>query len=96
MGKEKIKNKSWWMFRFVFVQVLILFFCVGVVEMDYGATFKDMPDVVGQSLFLSSVESRVVYHMGMLQVTGSFLFLLAVCAYYLAKDKIKWENKNDN
>jgi len=78
---------DWFVFKFLLVFVCIYFFSLGLMMIDYGATFKDLK-VVGQSLVFENIEPRIMYHLGLLLVTGSFMLLTALCAYYLSRYKI--------
>jgi hypothetical protein len=55
--------------------------------MDYGATFKDLKGIAGQSLIFENIEPRVLYHSGLLFSTLSFMILTTMCAHYLYKEK---------
>jgi hypothetical protein len=49
--------------------------------MDYGATFKDLKGIAGQSLIFENIEP------GLLFSTLSFMILTTMCAHYLYKEK---------
>jgi hypothetical protein len=76
---------DWFVFKFLLVFVSIYFFCIGLMLMDYGATFKEK--MIGQSLIFENIEPRIMYHLGLLLVTGSFMLLTMLCAYYLSWHK---------
>jgi len=76
-----MKKKNWFIFKFVLVIACSYLFNLGLMLMDYGATFKDVG--YAQSLIFERIEPRVVYHSGLLLVTCSFLILTLLCAHYL-------------
>jgi len=78
-----VKKKDWFIFKFMLVIVCSYFFNLGLMFMDYGATFKDLKWIVGQSLIFENIEPRVMYHSGLLLVTCSFLILTLLCAHLL-------------
>jgi hypothetical protein len=78
---------DWFVFKFLLVFICIYFFCLGLMLMDYGATFKDLKGIVGQSLIFENIEPRVLYHSGLLLVTCSFMILIVLCAYYLSWER---------
>jgi hypothetical protein len=78
-----------WFFKFMLVIVCSYFFNLGLMLMDYGATFKDVGYC--QSLIFERIEPRVVYHSGLLLVTCSFLILTLLCAHYLLIEKCRQE-----
>ena len=77
---------DWFVFRFSLVFVCIYFFVLGLMLMDYGATFKDLP-VIGQSLLFERIEPRVMYHSGLLLAAFSFMVLTILSAYYLSQER---------
>jgi hypothetical protein len=66
--------------------VCIWFFSLGLMQMDYGATFKETGGY-GQSLLFSRVEPREIYHSGLIIVSATFFILTMLCAYYLSGEK---------
>ena len=50
---------------------LIIIFMIGLMLIDYGATFKDA-NAYFQSLLFGRIEPRIVYHFGVILVLTTF------------------------
>lgn len=82
---------KWKVFKMVLMSVLIWHFCLGVMLIDYGASFKcfkecNIGNVTFESLILRNIEPRVVYHLGLIFVLLSFLILQFIYSYELIKE----------
>lgn len=81
---------NWLFFKIVVMMVLIYFFSLGLMLMDYGASFKCFKECGGldaylQSLVFERIEPRVVYHLGLVFVVASFMFAEMIVAYEFSR-----------
>ena len=53
---------------------LVVLFSLGLLLIDYGATFKDSR-IVMQSLLFEEISPRITYHTGIIIIIAVFLIL---------------------
>lgn len=72
------------MTKTVLALVLIHIFWLGIMLVDYGASFK-CDNILFEGLVLKNVEPRVVYHFGLVLIIFSFLIMEIFAIYLLSK-----------
>lgn len=69
-------------FKASLVFLAVLFFFMGFVLTDYGATLR-LADGHGESLVLAEIPPRIVYHTGLLSEVVGFFLLYTVAVSYV-------------
>jgi hypothetical protein len=72
--------------KFLLIFISVMAFFLGLMLVDYGATFKDMRGIVAfQSLAFDNIDPRVTYHSGILLVVSAFLTTYALSFHCVVK-----------
>jgi len=67
---------DWTPFKLFVGMISFFIFSWGTLLIDYGATLQN--GCVFQTLLLDKIEPRVVYHLGLLMVFGSFFVVTLI------------------
>jgi hypothetical protein len=72
--------------KFLLIFLSVLAFSLGLLLMDYGASFKDMRGIVAfQSLAFDDIDPRVTYHGGLTLVILAFLTTSSLAFHSVVK-----------
>jgi hypothetical protein len=72
--------------NFLFIFISVMAFFLGIMLMDYGASFKDMRGIVAfQSLAFDDIDPRVTYHGGLTLVILAFLTTSSLAFHSVVK-----------
>jgi hypothetical protein len=65
--------------------VAVFLFNIGLMLMDYGATFRDIGYL--QTFVFERIETRVAYHSGVILAVASFFLLVMLCVHHISVQK---------
>lgn len=79
---RRLDDDSDFMYMLIFFSVMLFF--MGLMLVDYGASFKDLP-IFAQSLAFDHINVRVVYHTGITCLISSFVISNFTAFHFVVK-----------
>lgn len=71
--------------KFLLLFISIFLFFLGLMLIDYGASFKGVDQIAFQSLLFESIDARIVYHLGVLMVFYSCLISHSLAFHHIVR-----------